>query len=91
MPQWAMPTVPKFWTVGPSVCVARWGLPTSLRAQGKAPAMQSVLLSPAQMDEKLVQQLQEEEVAVEEAQLGRNIATSEVVMEAAGPLMQGQL
>ena len=43
------------------------------------------------MDEELVQQLQEEEVAVEEAQLGRNIATSEVVMEATGPLMQGQL
>ena len=34
--QWAMSTVPKFWAMGPSVRMARWGMPTSLRAWGKA-------------------------------------------------------
>ena len=43
------------------------------------------------MDEELAWRPQEEEVAVKEAWLGRDIATLEVVMEAAGPLMWGQL
>ena len=46
---------------------------------------------PVETDEELVWWLQEKEVVVEEAWLGRDTATLEVVMEAAGPLMRGQL
>ena len=41
------------------------------------------------MDKELACQLQAEEVAVEEARQGRDAATLEVVMEAAGPLSYG--
>ena len=61
-----------------------------MRAQGKAFAMHMVLLSP-EIDEELVQWLQEEEVVAEGAWLGRDAATLEVVMEAAGLLMGGQV
>ena len=43
------------------------------------------------MDKELVHQLQEEEVAVEEVQLGSNTATLEVVMKVTGLLTCSQL
>ena len=43
------------------------------------------------MDEELVRQLQVEEVAMEDACQGRDVATLEVLMEAAGPLIWGQV
>ena len=90
MLQWAMPTAPSFWAAGPGIWVVRQGLSASLRARGKAPVMEAAL-PPPEMDEKLVQWLQDEEVASVEAQLGRDTATLKVVMEAAGPLAQGQV
>ena len=71
--------------------MARPGLATSLRAQGKAPTIQAVLMPPDEIDKELALWLQEEEVAVEEAWLGRDTATLEVVMEAVSPLKWGQL
>ena len=41
------------------------------------------------MDEQLACRLQAEEDAAEEAHKGRDVATLEVVIEAAGPLMHG--
>ena len=55
-PQWAMSTVPEFWAMGPTIRVARLGLPTSSRAWGKAPTVQAAPLPP-EMDEELEQQL----------------------------------
>ena len=46
---------------------------------------------PPEMDEELAQWLQEEEVVAEEVQLGRDTTTLEVVIEAASPLMWGQV
>ena len=69
--------------------MARIGPPTSLRAKGKAPAIQVKSLPPAKTDEKLVCWLQAEELVVEEARQDRDVATLEVVMEAAGPLTWG--
>ena len=52
---WAtMPVVPRFWVVGPSDQVARRGLAYSLRARGKAPAVQTGPISPAKTDKELV-------------------------------------
>ena len=48
--QLAMPTGPRFWLLGQSIWVARWGLPTSSKAQGKVPAMQ-VVPPPPETDE----------------------------------------
>ena len=62
-----------------------------MRAWGKAPAMQVVPMPLVEMDKELVQWLQEEEVAEEEVQLGRNATTLEVLMEAASPLACGKL
>ena len=50
-----------------------------------------VALQPLETDEELVWQLQKEEVAAEEVRLGRDAATLELVIEAAGPLMWGQV
>ena len=58
--QWAMPTTPEFWALGPSIRVEMRGPPASSGAWGKVPAMQAVPLPP-EMDEELVWQLQEEE------------------------------
>ena len=44
-----------------------------------------------EIDKELTQWLQQAEVVVEEALLGWNAATLEVVIDAAGPLTQGQL
>ena len=88
--QWAMPTLPKFWTRGPSIQVARRRPPSSSRVWVKVPAMQAVPL-PLETDKELMWRLKEEEVAVEEVQLGRDAATLEVVLEAASPLMWGQV
>ena len=71
--------------------MARQGPPASSRALGKVPAMQLVTTPLVETDEELAQQLQEEEVAAEEEWLGRDASTLEVVMEAATPLMWGQL
>ena len=49
------------------------------------------MLPPPEMDKELAQELQEEEVAEEEVQLGRDTTTLEVVMEAASPLTWGQV
>ena len=46
---------------------------------------------PLETDEELVQQLQQEEVTAEEVWLGQDAATLEAVLEAAGPLILGQL
>ena len=46
---------------------------------------------PPEMDKELAQQLQQGEVVEEEVQLERDATTVEVVMEAAGLLMWGQL
>ena len=46
---------------------------------------------PLEMDKELVWQLQQEEVVVEEVRLVWYATTLEVVVEAAGPLMWGQL
>ena len=43
------------------------------------------------MDKELAHRLQVEEEAVEEAHQGRDVATLELVIEAAGPLTYGQL
>ena len=59
-----------------------------MRAGGKAPTIQVVLLPP-EMDKELAQWLQEEEVVAEEACLGSDTATLEVVMEAASLLVWG--
>ena len=52
--QETVPTVPEFWAMGPSVHVAGWEPPASSRAKGKVPAMQVVLMPPAEMDEEIV-------------------------------------
>ena len=89
---WAtLPAVPKFWAAGPSDQVARGRLATSSRAWGKAPAVQAESLPLAKTNKGLVYLLQVEELAVEEAHLGRDAATLEVVMEAAESLKRGQL
>ena len=46
---------------------------------------------PLEMDEELAWWLQQEEIAAEEAQLGQDAATLEVVRDATGQLMWGQL
>ena len=51
--QWAMPMVLCFWATGPSIQVARRGLPASSKSRGKAPAIEVALLSP-EIDEELV-------------------------------------
>ena len=92
-PQWApapeeaMPTGPGFWHPVQGIQVARLGLPATAKAQGKAPTVEP---PPPEMDKELVQWLQQE-VVVEEVRLGQDTITLEVVREAAGPLMQGQL
>ena len=48
-------------------------------------------MSLAKMDEELAYWLQLEELVVEEACQGRDVATLEVVIEAARPLTPGQL
>ena len=48
-------------------------------------------LLPLEMDEELMQWLQDEEVAAEQARRGQDAATLAVVREAAGPLTQGQV
>ena len=85
-----MPVGPRFWLSGQSIWVARWGLPTSSKAQEKVPTVQ-VAPPPPEMDKELAWWFQKEEVVVEEARLGRDNATLEVVMEATGLLMQGQI
>ena len=70
-----MPAVPEFWAVGPSVCIARWGLPISSKARAKVPTMLVVPIPWAETDKELAWQLQEQEVAVEEAWLGRDTTT----------------
>ena len=65
-PQGMVPAAAKFWATGPSIRLARWGPPISSRAWGKVPAIQVVPAAPAEIEEKLVWWLQEEEVVVEE-------------------------
>ena len=77
-----------FGSLGQGIHVARRGPPTSAKAWGKAPAVE---LPPLQMGKELAWWLEQEEVAAEEAWLGQDIATLEVVREAAGLLMRGQL
>ena len=75
----------------PSDQMARRRLGTSSRAWGKAPTIQAALLPPTEMDKELVCQLQAEELVVEEARQVRDVATLEVVMEAARLLTHNQL
>ena len=63
--------------------MARRGLAASLRAWGKAHTMLLELMPPAKTDQELACQLKVEEPVVEEAHQGRDVATLEVVMEAA--------
>ena len=83
-----MPKGPGFWLSNQIVWVARWGLPASWKARGMAPTMEP---PPLEIDKELAWQLQQEEVVAEESWLGWEVATLEVVMEAAGPLTWGQL
>ena len=85
-----MPIGNGFWLSGLSTWVARWGPPASSKARGKVPAIQVVQLPP-ETDKELMQWFQQEEVVAEVAWLGWDAATLEVVIEATGPLMQGQL
>ena len=48
----AMPMGPAFWFLGQGIRVARQGLPTSIKARGKVPAME---LPPPEIDKELVQ------------------------------------
>ena len=56
-PKQAMPVGPGFWHWGQGAREARQAPSTSLKAWGKAPAME-VVLPPPEMDEELAQQLQ---------------------------------
>ena len=51
----------------------------------------TVELLPPEMDEKLVQWLQDEDIVAERAQRGQDAATLVVVREAACPLTQSQV
>ena len=53
--------------------------------------MQARSPPPAKTDEELACQLQAEELAAENAHQGRDAATLELVMQAAGPSTHGQL
>ena len=87
---WAiMPAAPGFWVVSPSDQVARRGQAASLRSRVKAVQMEST--APAKTEKEVVCQLQVEELAVEEVCQGKDVATLEVVMEAAGVLICSQL
>ena len=63
--------------------------PTSERARGKVRAVE--VPPPPEMDGEMVQWLQWQEQEVERAQRGQDTATLEVVREAAGMLMWGQV
>ena len=52
-----IPVAARFWAMGPSDEVAGRGLATSLRAKGKATAMQAGPASPAKTNKELVCQL----------------------------------
>ena len=65
------------------------GPATSLKAQGKAPPIQAELIPPAETDEELACWLQVKELAAEETRQGRDVATLEVIMEAARLLTCG--
>ena len=90
-PQATMPMAPLFWAVGPSDQVARRGLATSSRAQGKMPIIQAEWMPPAKTDKELSCWLQVEELEAEEARLGRDVATLEVVMDISGLLTGSRL
>ena len=77
--------------MGPSDQVSQSGLVTSSRAWGKVPSVEVELPPPAEMEKELAHRLQVQKLAAEEAPQGRDVATFELVMEAAGPLMHGQL
>ena len=62
-----MPKGPGFWFSVQGIWVARQGPHTSTKARGKVPAVE---LPPPEMDKELAWQLQQEEVAVQEVQLG---------------------
>ena len=83
-----MPAGPRFWFSSQGILEARWGPSTSTKALGKALTMD---LPPPEVDKELVQWLQQEKVAAEKAWLRWDAAALEVVIEAAGPLTQGQL
>ena len=67
----------------------RWEAPASGSAQGKEHAIQ--VTHPLETDEEMAQRLQAQEEEEEEARRGQNAATLEVVREAAGPMMRGQV
>ena len=90
-PQASTPVMPGFCTMGASDEVAAWGMAASLRAQGKASNVQVRSVPPAKTDEELVCWLYAKEVLMEDQQQGRDVATLEVVMEAAVPLKRSQL
>ena len=83
VPQATILVAPESWAAKQSDQVGRRGLATSSRAWDKMPAVQVELLPLAKIDKKLTRPLQAEELAVEEAHQGRDMATLEVVMEAA--------
>ena len=74
--------------LGPKRLGGGAGLPTSEKAQGKAPAVE---LPPPETDKELVQRLQDEEVGAERMQRGQEAATLAVVREATGLLTWGQV
>ena len=66
-PQATVPVAPEFWSTVLGVYIAKWGPPTSSRAQGKVSAIQAAPTPPVEMDKELTWWLQEEEVTAEQA------------------------
>ena len=74
---------------GHGIWEGRWEALASNKAWGKEHAAE--VPPPPEMDEQMVRCLQWEEQEAEWVQRGQDAATLEVVREAAGPLMQGQV
>ena len=87
-PEEGRPMGPRFWHRSQDAWEAGQEAPASDKAWGKAPTVE---LPPPEMDEELVQHLQWEEIAAEEARQGQDAATLAVVREATGLLILGQL
>ena len=91
----AAPAPAEVGPVGPSITLGeeaqeeRWEAPASRSARGKEHAIQA--MPPPKTDEEMVRHLQAQEEEEEEARRGQDAATLEVVREAAGPMMWGQV
>ena len=75
--------------LGQGIQEERREAPTSEKAQGKECTVEAS--PPPEMDEAMVRCLQREEQEAEQAWRGQDAATLQVVREAPGPLMRGQV